>query len=214
MEKTYEDYFKELDGYLDRLTDDEREDVMRYYQEYATDGNLQTYREISVSLGFPKRLAKQILADYSIHLDDGPRPVNESIVKSSRRHARLIWFIILGILASPIALPIAATLIIMLVVVVVTVLAVAVAIAATLVAGIVTALAFVVAGFGVLTQSLATAIFFIGIGVAGIGLALVLTPMLWLLIKTIFQGTVTFIKWIGRKFIKRANPTTESGVAA
>ncbi|QBO37299.1 DUF1700 domain-containing protein [Periweissella cryptocerci] len=210
MEKTYEDYFKELDSYLNRLTDDERGDVMSYYQDYATDGNLHTYREISAQIGLPKRLAKQILADYSIQIDDGPRPTNETLVKSSKRHARLIWFIILGLLASPVALPVAAVLIIILMTVIIIVVAVAIAILGTLVAGFVTAVSFVVAGLGVLTQSVSTALFFIGIGIAGIGIALVVTPIFWLLVKAIFKGSVTFTKWIGRKFIKRTNTNVES----
>jgi len=62
-------YFTQLKGHLVGLTDEEREDVLDFYREYASDAGL-TGETLIREFGTPKQLARRVLVDYSIRYDD------------------------------------------------------------------------------------------------------------------------------------------------
>lgn len=65
---TKEQFLKQLDTALKSLPTEERQDILRDYQEHFTIGieEGKTEEKISVSLGSPKQLAKELLATYHL----------------------------------------------------------------------------------------------------------------------------------------------------
>ncbi len=66
-------FLSELADALVRLPDDERADIVRDYEEYFIAGqeNGKSEEEIAVALGSPKKIARELLADY--HVDVAAR---------------------------------------------------------------------------------------------------------------------------------------------
>ncbi|MGM9954339.1 MAG: DUF1700 domain-containing protein [Peribacillus sp.] len=64
-----EQFLKQLEASLKRLSIEERQDILQDYEEYFTIGmeKGKSEQEISASLGNPKQIAKELLASY--HLD-------------------------------------------------------------------------------------------------------------------------------------------------
>ncbi|WP_340372772.1 DUF1700 domain-containing protein [Peribacillus sp. FSL E2-0218] len=63
-----EQFLKQLNDSLTRLSLEERQDILQDYEEYFTIGMEQgkTDQEISASLGNPKQIAKELLATYHL----------------------------------------------------------------------------------------------------------------------------------------------------
>lgn len=59
-------YINDLSIYLRQLTDEERNDALKFYDEYIADAGLETRTAIEERLGTPRQLSHKILADYSI----------------------------------------------------------------------------------------------------------------------------------------------------
>jgi uncharacterized membrane protein len=81
-------YFTQVKVYLNQLTVDEQEDVIRFYQEYAADAQLSGERLIS-ELGTPKQLARRILVDYSLRLEEDD--IHNTYEHESTRQDRQNW---------------------------------------------------------------------------------------------------------------------------
>ena len=64
-----EQFLKQLEASLKRLSIEERQDILQDYEEYFAIGmeKGKSEQEISASLGNPKQIAKELLASY--HLD-------------------------------------------------------------------------------------------------------------------------------------------------
>lgn len=62
------EFLSDLEGYLRKLPKNEKNDILQDYEEYFTDGleEGKTENQIVESLGSPKQLAKELLADYHI----------------------------------------------------------------------------------------------------------------------------------------------------
>lgn len=69
MQMNKEQFLKQLEAFLKRLSLEERQDILQDYEEYYAMGieKGKSEQEISVSLGHPKQIAKELLASY--HLD-------------------------------------------------------------------------------------------------------------------------------------------------
>lgn len=189
-----ENYLAELEQLLHQLRPSDKDEAMDFYREYLMDADLTTYQQCIDELGTPKQLSRKILADYSIKADE--TSTNYSDNKNSRSNIRLIWWIALALLASPLALPVFIAL--------VTSAAVAFALVVTLFVVIatfgITSLVLVIAGIGILLQSIWTGLYYIGGGLLILGIMLVVIPVTMSLLKWLIAKIAQLSKALYRRF--------------
>lgn len=197
--KAYLDNFAAL---LIQLADDERDEVINFYREYLLDAGIQDYDDCVAELGTPKQLARKVLADYSIRFNEN---LTEETTKrqKSRAGVRAIWWVVLALLSTPITIPALIVIFAVLIAVAAVVFAIGVAIVATIAAVTMLALAAITAGVGVFTQSLWVALFYIGSGLAIIGVELLFFPLVVWFIGLIIQGVSTVVQRLYHRFVKR-----------
>ena len=95
-------FLQELDYRLRHMPEEDKLDAIEYYSEYIDDLNLPPDSDICIHLGSPKEVARQIIADTTEKKIDEQQEKNTTKVFGS-----ILWLVILGIFASPIALPLA-----------------------------------------------------------------------------------------------------------
>ncbi|GAB6091941.1 DUF1700 domain-containing protein [Furfurilactobacillus curtus] len=202
---TNETYLSELQRRLHGLTEEERADVLDFYTEYIEDANLTDGDEIIAKLGTPKQLARKVLADYSIKENETAEQNGER--RSPRSNATMVWLIILAVLSTPVTIPAAIGIIlILLLVIFMAILAVglAVVLAITLLAaGMMVAGVSLYTGFWLLGSHIFIGIAYIGIGLTGLGGALVLMPLFYYIVRWLIQMIANFIRFAYRKFSNR-----------
>lgn len=94
---------------LRHLPKEDREDAIAYYEEYLAEMNLSEDEDVTLRVGQPTKIAREILGNCTEkHLDEQKE---KGGIKNS---ATVIWMVLLGICASPIAIPMAAMLIVLL----------------------------------------------------------------------------------------------------
>lgn len=182
-------YLNELEAHLHALPRDERDETMAYYDEYFTDANLS-------NSAARKQFARRLIADFYMDADD------ESEIKP-KQQLRMIWVVILGLLASPVILPVALIMVALLVSALAVVLSIAVTIVSIVVAIIIIAVVSIVTGVAVVFNSLSGGIFFMGVGIAALGVLLLIGPLMISFMRACFNGLINLIKAIGRRFIKK-----------
>ncbi|MBO4414834.1 MAG: DUF1700 domain-containing protein [Lachnospiraceae bacterium] len=96
------EFMEKLEYYLRHLTDDDRNDALEYYSEYIDDLGLTEDDDVCARIGDPKDVSRQIIAQTTER-----RIIEQTEKKSVRGSGSILWLIILGIFASPIALPLA-----------------------------------------------------------------------------------------------------------
>lgn len=196
-------YFSTLRKHLYGLSEEERDDVVSFYQEYAVDAKLSGETLIN-EFGTPKQLARRVLVDYSIKYDDaaeeeavdcatGLRQRESSRVK---RQLNLLWVVVIGLLTSIIWVPAALAVMLGLFLVIVAGVAVAIILLSLLAIG----LFQIVGGFAVIGQSWQTSVLQIGLGITFVGIQIVAWPVGWLIVRTIFASLMKFVKFLGRRF--------------
>ena len=184
---------------LSKISRDEAEDIIAYYNEYLDDAGIENEQQALEELGNPSKIAAQIKADYAVKQMD-----RASFRKSGRAQENVrydqngqpvppkkgisvIWWVILGIFAAPVALPLAfaaGVLVIALFIVLgAFIFSLLVAAAAIFAGGI----ACVIAGFAILFVDFANAIVAIGLGFLTIGLALLLGTAIVLVSRMLFR---------------------------
>lgn len=93
-------FLQELERQLKHLPQEDKLDALEYYTEYLEEMNLEDDADVVAILGTPKEVARDIIGNCTErHLE---KHKERAGVKSS---ATLLWMIILGICASPIAIP-------------------------------------------------------------------------------------------------------------
>lgn len=120
---------QELRERLDRLPPDERKAALSYYEEYFDEAGSDHEQDVIRELGSPASVASRILADHAV------KAARESPYNPKKGFSAL-WFVLLAIIAAPLAVP-----------VIVGIFGIAVAIVATVFAIGVAGFALVVAGF-------------------------------------------------------------------
>ena len=95
------EYIKELKSRLNRLPENEVEEVLKYYEEYFDDVGNES--DAINNLGSPASVASQVIANFVI------KDVKEDESNKKKGGFETIWIVILAIFASPIAFPIAIT---------------------------------------------------------------------------------------------------------
>ena len=97
-----QEYLSELEAHLASLSEEERNDALRFYEEYFEDMDIDDTVNISEQIGTPEEIAKEIIANCT------EKHIETQKEKGGVKNSTLvIWMIILGIIASPVAIPIA-----------------------------------------------------------------------------------------------------------
>jgi uncharacterized membrane protein len=94
-------FMAELKRCLKHLPKEDREDALAYYEEYLEEMGVDEEQDVTQQIGTPKDVARGILADCTDkHIDE------QKEQGGAKNGAKVIWLIILGICASPVAIPI------------------------------------------------------------------------------------------------------------
>lgn len=198
-------YIDEFQIYLHQLTETEQSDVIEFYREYMIDANLTTSDEIINALGTPKNLARKVLMDYSIKMsEENYQNVNNGQTTSNERFSKnlkMIGWVILALMASPVAILIAIILIPLILIFVglaiFCVLLFLFLVAMSVVGGI----GAIFVGVSVIFQSFPTTIFYVGAGLLILGIDFFLIPIIVALFKWFFSVIVIFFRWLGKKLL-------------
>lgn len=194
-----DEYLKKLRSKIKKLPNEEIEEAIEYYEEYFAEAGNEHTESVIARLGSPSYVASQIMADYAIK-------DLESQKGTTKKNFSAMWFIILAILASPIALPIALVIICLAFTLIllcgVTILTFFIFVVTLPLSGLFS----MVAGIGVIAQDWQTSIFFIGIGLIAFGIGLLLfSPFMQFSKKT----STTIVKILKRLLDKMINRRKE-----
>ena len=94
-------FLKELKVRLKYLPATDREDAIRFYDEYISEMELSDDEDVTAKLGTPKEVASDIISQCTQKQIDDTK--EQRTVKGS---AKTAWLVILGILSLPLSLPI------------------------------------------------------------------------------------------------------------
>lgn len=203
-------YFTQVKVYLSQLTVDEQEDVIRFYQEYVADAQLFGERLIS-ELGTPKQLARRILVDYSLRLEEDD--IHHTYEHESNRQDRQNWIkqefnlisiVLEGLLTSVVWVP---AMLLILICLFATIGIAAIVIVA-LIYYLLTGLFQIVGGLAILPSNWATGLYQGGIGLIIVGLQFVAWPVGVTIIRTVFRALMRFVKYVGRRFSHKGKEVT------
>ena len=192
------EYLDEVFNELQELPEDDRFDLIQYYEEYFLDSG-KTMEKILEEYGTPKQFALKLKINYFSELDDSNGgKVN---TKSSKRQVRLIWMVIIGLCASPLFIPLAIGFIAVIFGLMLALLMLIVAIYVGCISILGVGLFAIISGVGVLGQSVTSGLFYVGMGLFATGSVVFFVPILLKLTKLLFQMMMNFVKWVGRRFV-------------
>lgn len=189
-------YLKELHRKLKKLPEEEREAALDYYNEYFDEAGEENVQLVIKKLGSPSQVASQILADFAVKdLDNND--------ESAKKGISAIWFIILAILASPIALPLLISVIALIFSLVILcgsfIFTFFVLVLALSLSGIVS----IIGGLSVFAQHWPTAVFFIGSGLIASGIGILLFSPLVSVTKSTSAALAKWSKKLFDKLLKK-----------
>lgn len=95
------EFMRDLSKRLKYLPKEDREDAITYYNEYFDEMNPEENEDVTLSLGHPRDVAKEILSDVKDkHIS---KQKEERNVKNA---ATVTWLVILGFFSMPLTVPI------------------------------------------------------------------------------------------------------------
>jgi uncharacterized membrane protein len=118
-----------------------------------------------------------------------------------KRNMSMIGWIILALFATPIAVPAAIALIAVVVLFVIAAVFFTLLFIFLVALSVVGAIGSIVIGILVIFQSFNTMLFYVGIGIAVLGLDFIIIPMIIAFCKWVFDVLVLFFRWVGKKLI-------------
>jgi uncharacterized membrane protein len=192
-------YLNEVSRYLKGIPKMEQTEILDYYNEYILDSGMSD-AEVAEHFGPAKQFARKLRLDYLMNQDE-----EEVKEQPTRNLGTMIWLVILGIFAAPILLPLAFAAAAVAFALLITIGAIIFAIYATVISVFVAGISSVVAGFAVIPESLASAIFFIGIGAAMTGVGILLLSLLFKFTKWIWFQIVRFVKYLANRFVMKGS---------
>lgn len=101
------EYLAALNKELKRLPQEERQNAIQYYMEYFDDAGIENEEKVVMELGHPKEVANTLLSEYAIKRMNAPIPA------VSKKNLSVLKWVIIALVASPIALPLAFCLIVL-----------------------------------------------------------------------------------------------------
>jgi len=183
---TSKEYLAQLEHFLKKLSDEEREDAINYYTEYFEEAGPEREQEIIEALGNPKRLASTIRVEAAMRGMDEDKP-------KIRKGMNAVWLTILGIFAAPIALPIAIAIFAVVLAVLISVGAVFISMFAAAFACIASGIFLFITSFPLIFQSIPTSMFYLGSGIFLSGFGLLFGYGMYLLTSKTFKGLVRLV---------------------
>lgn len=201
---TKQEFLQRLNRLLADVTPEEREEALRYYEEYFDDAGPENEQQVISDLGAPEKVAEQILADYR-ELTAIPHQEAGGASGKPRRRWRGVppWLlIVLVLLAIPVGIPLLA----MLIGAIGTVFGILVAAAAAVFAFVVVIpLGLLIAGIALCGFSFAlwgmpaSAVTTLGCGLALFALGMLVTLLMiklcTLFVPPLVRGLVAIIRW-------------------
>ena len=177
---TIDQYIAQLARAIRALPPDEVEQALDYYTEYLHDA--RDPEEAMAQLGTPKQVAATILAGY----------VGK---KKSRPGIKVLWAVVLGIFAAPIAAPLAIAAFMVILALLITVFAVLLSILASGVVVTVWGVVSFVFGLAVVFQDFGTAAWFTGTGLLFVSVGLLMTYGL-------VRASGAVVSWLARVVVR------------
>ena len=190
MTKT--EYIAKLTKYLRKLPQKDYEEALEYFMEYFEEAGPENEAQVIVELGTPKEAAHEVIS----------RLLDEKIIEdksSLRNKTTIIWIAILAILASPVALPILLFFLAMLLTLLVIIFAVIVTALALTFALLISGVYTFFTSFSLLSVSLASTLFGVGLGLMMLGGSLLLLLISFEICKLIVKLITLLIKWLIKK---------------
>jgi uncharacterized membrane protein len=175
------EFFKKLEQGLAKVSKEEREAALDYYNEYFDDAGADNEHTVIEELGSPAQIAARIKADSAVkNLEGGGTP-------SMKKGISAVWFVIVAIFAAPIALPLAIGAVALAIGLLAVVLGVIIALTASVAAIFIGGIVVVVSGIAVIATSIPTAVFSIGVGLLTLGLSVLAGILIVLAARAIFS---------------------------
>ena len=166
------EYLNEVVDHLQEIPEDDRFDLIQYYEEYFLDSG-KTLDQIIDEYGTPKQFALKLKISY---FSEEEQAENE-LVKNPKRQIRLIWLIIIGLFASPVLIPLALGFILVIGGLLVALLALIFSIYVLCISILGVGLFMIISGISVFGQSILSGLFFIGVGLFATGSAVFISPL-------------------------------------
>ena len=190
MTKT--EYIAKLTKYLRKLPQKDYEEALEYFMEYFEEAGPENEARVIAELGTPKEDAHEVIS----------RLLDEKVIEdttSLRNKTTIIWIAILAVLASPVAFLILPFFLAMLMTLLMIIFAVMVtALALTLVL-LISGVHTFSTSFSLLSVSLASTLFRLGVGLLMFGGALLLFLISFEICKLIVKLITLLIKWLIKK---------------
>ena len=182
------EFIAKLRAELSKLPAEEVDAAIEYYEEYFDEAGPEREAEVIRELGSPKKVASQIKSEYAVKmLDQEKRP-------TAKKGLSAIWWILIGICSAPISIPLA----IFLVAAVIGCLAIGVSVLIGLFVSVIgfgaAAIGSLVLGVLALPAAISTAVMFIGLGLAGLGVMAALSVAVVLGVRAAITALVRFVR--------------------
>lgn len=190
MTKT--EYLDKLTKYLRKLPQKDYEEALEYFMEYFEEAGPENEAQVIAELGTPKEAAHEVIT----------RLLDEKIIEdksSLRNKTTILWIAILAVLASPVALPILLFFLAMLMTLLMIIFAVIVTALALTFALLISGVYTFFTSFSLLSVSLASTLFGVGLGLLMFGGALLLLFASFEICKLFVKLTTLLIKWLIKK---------------
>lgn len=190
MTKT--EYLAKLTKYLRKLPQRDYEEALEYFMEYFEEAGPENEAQVIAELGTPKEAAHEVIT----------RLLDEKIIEdksSLRNKTTILWIAILAVLASPVALPILLFFLAMLMTLLMIIFAVIVTALALTFALLISGVYTFFTSFSLLSVSLASTLFGVGLGLLMFGGALLLLFASFEICKLFVKLTTLLIKWLIKK---------------
>lgn len=190
MTKT--EYLAKLTKYLRKLPQKDYEEALEYFMEYFEEAGPENEAQVISELGTPKEAAHEVIT----------RLLDEKIIEdksSLRNKTTILWIAILAVLASPVALPILLFFLAMLMTLLMIIFAVIVTALALTFALLISGVYTFFTSFSLLSVSLASTLFGVGLGLLMFGGALLLLFASFEICKLFVKLTTLLIKWLIKK---------------
>ena len=190
MTKT--EYLAKLTKYLRKLPQKDYEEALEYFMEYFEEAGPENEAQVIAELGTPKEAAHEVIT----------RLLDEKIIEdksSLRNKTTILWIAILAVLASPVALPILLFFLAMLMTLLMIIFAVIVTALALTFALLISGIYTFFTSFSLLSVSLASTLFGVGLGLLMFGGALLLLFASFEICKLFVKLITLLIKWLIKK---------------
>lgn len=206
-ETIIDNYINELKANIGPLSSSEQKEVVEFYREFLLDSSLQTREDINNELGSSKKLARKILADYSIANDEVEEPEEEikqpkKILKKNT-NIKTIWIILIGLLAIPTAIPAAITLAGIVFAAFAVIVGIFIGFLGLIAGLIIGGLYILFKGLLVWGISWSVGMFYVGSGITLSAIGLLIMPGAYVVIKYLGDLTTKFVRFIGKKFFNK-----------